>query len=121
MTRIAYTSKPNLDPVDPNRGTGRTTRQMVGAPLNSVYIWNSAYCKAAHDIALRAGREDLTILPYTWLDQAGRAREVNKYITVDHAVRLTALQQAAVDDVNSRHRTMAAAPAPAQRRAKIIK
>lgn len=114
--RIAYTSKPNLDPVDPNRGTGRTTRQMQAAPPDSVYIWNSAYCKAAHDIALKAGREDLTILPYTWLDQAGRAREVNKYITVDHAVRLTALQQAAVDDVNSRHRQPLA-----QRRAKINK
>lgn len=115
MSRIAYTSRPNLDPVDPNRGTGRTTRQMQAAPPNSVYIWNSAYCKAAHDIAVKAGREDLTILPASWLDQRARVLEVNKYVTVDHAVRLTALQQAAVDDVNTRLKP------PAQRRAVIKK
>jgi hypothetical protein len=53
---------------DPDRGTGRTTRQMLAAPQDAVFI----SCRAARvrydrDLAAKHGRQDLLVLAPNWL------------------------------------------------------
>jgi hypothetical protein len=76
--------------IDPDRGTGRTTRQMLAAPQRAIFI-SCNECTVSHDrhLAKKHGRPDLQIVPPRWIsDQRWRGHELTG-IVVDHAAKLT--------------------------------
>ena len=46
---------------DENRGTGRTTKQMLAAPKGAVYIWPNSHLYYPKHLAIDLGRADLII------------------------------------------------------------
>lgn len=90
---------------DPDRGTGRTTRQMKEAPQGAIFIWCAEGLAYPRGLAEKAGRRDLRIEPLSrvrltpeWL------RGTNRPIVVDHEamVRMTARQWHEIAMLNSR-------------------
>jgi hypothetical protein len=79
--------------IDPDRGTGRTTRQMVAAPQGAVFI--SARFAAGHDkqLALKHGRSDLVVVARHWLTERRWEGRLFTGIVVDHDARLTEKEQ----------------------------
>jgi hypothetical protein len=55
------------------RQSGRTTRQMQGAPKRSVFVWCNGQLDYPKSLAQRLGRSDLAIVGPSWLSSgAGR-------------------------------------------------
>ena len=81
--------------IDPNRGTGRTTRQMLAAPQGAVFVsahvGTVSYDKA---LALKHGRSDLKIVPPVWLTGGRWVGLRFTGIVVDHAASLSEGEQA---------------------------
>ena len=80
--------------IDPNRGTGRTTRQMLAAPQGAVFVSAHAgsvsYDKA---LALKHGRSDLKIVAPDWFS-GGRWTGLRLTgIVIDHATQMTEQRQ----------------------------
>lgn len=78
---------------DSDRGTRRTTKQMLDAPRDAVFV--SCHARATdydRDLARKHGREDLKIVEPSWLDH-GWYGKVLTGIVVDHAARLTEKEQ----------------------------
>lgn len=78
---------------DSDRGTGRTTRQMLEAPREAVFV--SCHARTTdYDrlLARKIGREDLRIVEPSWLDH-GWYGKVLTGIVVDHAAHLTEKEQ----------------------------
>jgi len=73
---------------DPLRQTGRTTRQMGGAPKDAVYIWPNRNTWVAINLANKAGRSDLLIVSPLWLDGSYIGCRYSG-VVVDHATRLS--------------------------------
>lgn len=46
---------------------GRTSRQMIDAPNEAIYVWPTEDLDYPRDLALHLGRLDLTIRPRSWL------------------------------------------------------
>ena len=66
------------------RGTGKTTRQMLGAPLGSHFIWCNGTLSYPAALARKLGRSDLKIHRPSDL-RSGRLRGVDPaLIVVDH-------------------------------------
>jgi hypothetical protein len=78
---------------DPERGTGRTTRQMLEAPREAVFISCNPRARD-HDrhLARKLGREDLKIVERSWLDH-GWYGKILTGIVIDHAAHLTEKEQ----------------------------
>jgi hypothetical protein len=74
--------------IDTERGTGRTTKQMVNAPHGAVFV--SCHPSAvAHDreLAQKHGRADLKIVAPRWLETGWIGHELTG-VVVDHAARV---------------------------------
>lgn len=75
--------------LDSNRQTGRTTKQMLEAPQNAVYVWCNDRTEYPHKLALTMGRGDLRVVPKRWLQShSWRGCQLDGLV-VDHDTRLT--------------------------------
>ena len=71
-----------------DRQTGRTTKQMLGAPAGSVFVWVNHHLAYPEMLARGLGRDDLVIKPPSWLTQRNtRGRELHGLV-IDHAAVL---------------------------------
>lgn len=78
---------------DPDRGTGRTTRQMLDAPREAIFVsCHASVTGYDRKLARELGREDLRIVEPSWLDH-GWYGKVLTGIVVDHAAHLTDKEQ----------------------------
>jgi len=93
--------------IDPLRGTGRTTKQMLDAPQGAVFI--SAHAgSTSYDwgLAQESGRTDLRVVAPTWLtNQSWRGLSFTG-IVVDHAARLNVAEKHALQGALTRVRSM---------------
>lgn len=85
------------------RQSGRTTKQMLNAPRNAVFIWCNNQTFYAKCLAIDIGRGDLRIVSPNWLRDAWRGRTFSGII-VDHAARLSIDENAALDEAMTRVR-----------------
>lgn len=78
------------------RQVGATTRQMLGAPRGSVYVWVNHHLGYPRSLAAQLGRSDLEIVsPSQVTPWLFRGREIPA-VVVDHAARLTGAQYEAI-------------------------
>lgn len=80
--------------IDPDRGTGRTTRQMEAAPKGALFVFAGGANARDYNrsLARKLGRDDLRILSPTEFEQHSihRLRGIELTgIEIDHAVDLT--------------------------------
>lgn len=75
-----------------NRQTGRTTRQMQGAPLGAIFVWVSSQLDYPKEIARKIGREDLVIVSPGEICRHCYGKPISG-IVVDHAARLTSSER----------------------------
>lgn len=66
------------------RGTGRTTQQMLNAPLNAVFVWVNHNLFYPKKLAQQHGRQDLKIVGPTWLEERFLGQQISGLI-IDHA------------------------------------
>jgi len=73
-----------------NRQTGRTTRQIIDAPKNAIYVWpfrsSIIYAKR---IAREYGREDLEIIPECLFRPYKIQSRRGVSVVIDHATELS--------------------------------
>jgi len=72
-----------------HRGTGRTAKQMLGAPKGAVFIWCNQVLHYPRMLARKHGRSDLLIVAPSWLMDARYCGKEFKAIIPDHALILT--------------------------------
>jgi len=75
------------------RGSGRTTKQMEGAPQNSVFVWVNGHTKYPERLAKKIGRDDLKIVTPYWLESNAWRGCRFTGVAVDHAAHLTNRQR----------------------------
>jgi len=86
------------------RGTGRTSRQMLGAPMGAIFVWCNEHVAHAKLIAAKVDRADLKVVGPSWLDDR-RWRGLNLTgVVVDHAAHLTSEQYESLIDAITRIR-----------------
>ncbi|WP_175784638.1 hypothetical protein [Burkholderia ambifaria] len=84
-----------------DRGTGRTTRQMLDAPQHAVFVWCNDYLGYARDLVHHVGRPDLQVVSPSWLE---RDRGFGKCgIVIDHAARLSDRQAEGAELIRARY------------------
>ena len=66
------------------RGTGRTTRQMEGAPAGALYVWCNGHLEYPKHLARKLGRDDLKIVSPEHYKVTSRGRDVGS-VVLDHA------------------------------------
>ena len=74
------------------RQFGTTTRQMLEAPPNSIYVWCDSNLHYPISLAARLGRSDLKIVPPSWLELHVMYGVKLAGIDVDHAANLSRAQ-----------------------------
>lgn len=74
------------------RGTGTTTRQMLEAPVGSLFIWCSDNKRYPFELSLWLGRADLNIAPPSYLESSSWRGKRWPAVVVDHAAQLTPYQ-----------------------------
>jgi hypothetical protein len=77
-------------PIDTERGTGRTTKQMQAAPKGAIFI-SANRPMVAHDrlLAFKCGRSDLVVVAPHWItDRRWVGLELSG-VVIDHAANLT--------------------------------
>lgn len=68
------------------RGTGTTTKQMLEAPKDSIFIWCNGDITYPKGLAIKLDRQDLEIVPISWL-HSDRFRGCRpSAVIIDHAV-----------------------------------
>lgn len=73
---------------DPERGTGRTTRQMLDAPKDAIFVWCNGHLGYPLSLARHLGRSDLRIAsPQAY--EAGRMAGLRNCVVIDHWIRDT--------------------------------
>ncbi len=88
------------------RGTGRTSRQMTGAPVGAAFVWCNNRVNYAVGLAHELGRDDLRVLPLYMLNEQYRGLSGCRYpaIIVDHAAELTARGRSYLRELTARQR-----------------
>ena len=73
------------------RGTGRTTAQMLLAPQEAVFVWPSTNLTYPSALAEHLRRRDLMIVPPRWIDNMGTwLRGRRQTVLLDHGIDVTA-------------------------------
>lgn len=83
-----------------NRGTGRTTAQMIRAPMKAIYVVQDYRGRAGYyrHLAHHLGRDDLRLESAEALDRPEKFMGLTvSAVVVDHAVQLTQRQAHALD------------------------
>lgn len=75
-----------------DRRTGLTTKQMLTAPEDAVYVWVNNVLEYPRILARELGRTDLTIVPVSWLDVRSVAGRTFTGVVLDHAARPSSQQ-----------------------------
>lgn len=68
---------------------GETTKQMLNAPQNSVYIWVNSKTHYPIRLASKLGRQDLSIFPPSFLERHQWQCMGKNFVVIDHACELT--------------------------------
>lgn len=84
---------------DSNRQTGRTTKQMLAAPQNAVYVWCNDWMKYPHKLAMSIGRGDLRVVGKRWLQSHSWRGLQFSGLVVDHDTRLTQQELDAIHEI----------------------
>lgn len=84
---------------DPQRQSGRTTRQMLAAPAAAAFIWPNNKLDYPRQLSRHLQREDLNVFPPEDVLRIGDKRATD--IVVDHAASLTAEQMRHVKKMNT--------------------
>lgn len=74
--------------IDPDRGTGRTTKQMKEAPKGAVFIWCNQHIDYPRELARKLGRTDLIIYGPAVFENNGFRLHGVRSIVIDHAARI---------------------------------
>lgn len=93
MRRLQGEATGMMDGQFPGRGTGRTTRQMRGAPHGAAFIWCNDHLFYPRSLARWLGRDDLRIFGPSALDWGDHLRGSGGLV-LDHDCRLTEQQAA---------------------------
>lgn len=72
---------------------GHTTKQMLEAPQNAIYVWCSNDIGYAKWLAKKLGREDLRIVSPYWLESARWRGLEPSGLVLDHAYFPTNIDQ----------------------------
>ncbi len=89
------------------RGTGRTTRAILGAPMKAVFICWTGGIPYVRDLAARVGRNDLHVIEPAGIKNLLGVRV--DAVVVDHAAKLTVKQALEAKDLAMRFASAAAA------------
>lgn len=74
------------------RGSGRTTRQILNAPRNAVYVvWHSSQFAYTRALMVHLGRTDLHLMSFGWIEREGYRGDHRHYV-VDHMAATAARQ-----------------------------
>lgn len=76
-----------------NRGTGRTTMQMLTAPHGAIFVWCGSMLDYPITLSCRLERADLRVVSPYWLESYKWAGQEWAEVVVDHAAELTPLQR----------------------------
>ncbi len=82
------------------RGEGATTKQMMDAPQGAFYLWCNDNMAYPRNLAHSLQRDDLRVMPLSWLRYENLAMSRHIPLVVDHAAGLTRLQKQYVDAFN---------------------
>lgn len=80
-------------PLDPDRRTGRTLRQLQAMPQHGLYIWCSPDLSYPQALALHLHRSDIQIHSTVALTSQLLLGKTYSAIIIDHACKLTPEQQ----------------------------
>jgi len=81
---------------------GRTSGQMRDAPAGAVFVWCTSHTAYPHALARHLGREDLLIMPSSWL-ASNRVRGVSLPVVLDHALAASHAYQDALSWLRQRN------------------
>jgi hypothetical protein len=68
-----------------DRQMGRTTKQMLDAPKGAVFVWCNSALTYPKILAHGLKRDDLTVLPLSWLEPRNVMGRQFAGVVVDHA------------------------------------
>ncbi len=71
------------------RGSGKTTRAMLAAPKDAVFVWVDHHFEYPRALAIRLGREDLKIVSPGWLEDMRWVGTTLTGLRLDPDARLT--------------------------------
>ena len=75
--------------VSGDRGSGRTSEQMLADPQWAVFVWCNEQLIYPRQLAKRLHRRDLRIVGPSWLEDEGWRGSSFSAVVLDHALRLT--------------------------------
>lgn len=75
----------SCSPNDAERDSGRTTRQMQGAPRDAVYVWCNSATWYARRLAHGLNRGDLLVVPLSRIERPDYWRGLHRPVVIDHA------------------------------------
>jgi hypothetical protein len=81
-----------MDTIDQDRGTGRTTKQIMAAPYGAIYVWPVSHnVNYFNNLCMCWRRQDLQVRFPSALDYIGElcSTPVLTGIVIDHGCRLT--------------------------------
>ena len=90
-----------------DRQTGRTTQQMLNAPLGAVFVWVNQHLYYPISLARRLGRTDLEVRPLSWLEPRNVMGRKFTAVIVDHAAQPYGAQLQALRLLRCRQAVMA--------------
>jgi hypothetical protein len=87
--------------------SSRTSKQLIDAPLNAVFIWPTNNIRYPVELAKHLGREDIQIERKSWLGGYTFYGLMLTGIILDHSIRLIDLSLRERDGLNvARYRVM---------------
>jgi len=87
------------------RGTGTTTKQMLDAPQGAIFVWCNGHLDYPIRLSRKHGRDDLKIVPPSWLSSERWLGQEFSGVIIDHAACLSAAEWYGLDGVRTRIRT----------------
>lgn len=73
-------------PVNPRRGTGTTTEQIMALPIDSVFVVLASARDYMKDLLRHLGRDDVRLATYDMILDGDRINSARTGLEVDHAV-----------------------------------
>jgi hypothetical protein len=70
-----------------NRQTGRTTQQMLNAPVGAVFVWCNSDLAYPKGLARDLQRDDLVVRRLSWLERRNVMGRDFSGVVVDHAAQ----------------------------------
>jgi hypothetical protein len=90
LIKMGWTPPPDRK----ERGTGRTTRQILEAPRDAIFVCPNVEVGYSQRIAHRVGRPDIKFVPPNWIGERLVSHGGGKPVVLDHATQLSESQGA---------------------------